>query len=157
MTIQTQLPGTKCTTCLLLQHWIQTWDSSNTKYYTELYKYLTLINIKDNDTCTVCNSHVETLLYLFVNCEYVSCVWQALQDWLVSCGYVHVQYIEAKDILLENPDEDIIFNFVILIAKCVIYRSKLTEKRPTFARSQSLSEKHNEHWNKHSYNTWQYC
>jgi hypothetical protein len=96
-------------------------------------KLLTLIKIKDNDVCTFCESHVETLLHLFVNCDCITQLWEELRQWLVSCGYLHIQILERQDIVLGNPKEDIIFNFTLLITKLVIYRSKLSGRRPTLA------------------------
>lgn len=96
-------------------------------------KYLKKINIKDNSSCTFCGCDEETLIHLFVKCEFVTSVWIELQKWLVSCGYIHLQSLEPSDIILGNPEKDIIFNFILIIAKYVIYRSKITNRYPSFA------------------------
>jgi len=96
-------------------------------------KYLTLIKIKDNDSCSFCEAHIETLLHLFVECECVSHVWRELQLWMVSCVYINIQTLEPQDIIFGKLDEDSIFNYILLLAKFVIFRSKLAGKRPTFA------------------------
>jgi len=96
-------------------------------------KYLVMVKIKDNNACSFCGSYVESIVHLFVECECLVSLWSDLRQWLVFCGYINLQILEPTDIILGKLDEDIIFNFTILIAKFVIYRSKLSDKRPTFA------------------------
>jgi exonuclease III len=96
-------------------------------------KFLALIKIKDSDSCSLCGKNVESVLHLFVECEEVSQLWLDLQQWLALCGYIHIDHLQPSDIILGNPDEDISFNFTILIAKFVIYRCKFNNRKPTIA------------------------
>jgi hypothetical protein len=95
--------------------------------------FLALIKISDSDSCSFCGKHIETMLHLFVECEEITQLWVDLQQWLVLCGYIRIEHLNPSDIILGNPDMDYSFNFTILIAKFVIYRCKLNNRKPTIA------------------------
>jgi hypothetical protein len=67
------------------------------------------------------------VLHLFVECKHVSQIWLDLQQWLTTCGYIHTERLQSADIILGKPEEDIAFNFTILIAKFTIYRCSIPE------------------------------
>jgi hypothetical protein len=96
-------------------------------------QFLKLIGIKDDDRCSFCKHESETILHLFTECEHVKPIWQSLCNWLMRCGYTELQQFNSYDIVLGINNIDIIVNLCILITKLVIYRSKIGNKRPSFA------------------------
>jgi hypothetical protein len=52
---------------------------------------------------------------------------------LTTCGYIHINPLQAEYIILGKPEEDIIFNYTILITKFTIYSCKLGGKKPNIA------------------------
>jgi hypothetical protein len=96
-------------------------------------RFLHIIHIADHDLCSFCNNTSETLVHLFVECEYVIDVWLELNKWLVKNGFTNLGIFSKIDIILGIEGVDIIVNLCLQIAKISIYRCKLKNCKPTFA------------------------
>jgi len=96
-------------------------------------RYLKIIGLKNSDLCTFCNEEAETILHLMATCKYVKNIWQSICNWFVKCGYLQLNHLNESDIILGSQYMDGIINQIIIIAKFVIYRSKIKNKTPTFA------------------------
>jgi exonuclease III len=92
-----------------------------------------IIGVNEDDRCTFCKLESETLLHIFTECVHVKPIWSDMCGWLKRCGYTDLQELDSCDIILGIMDKDIIVNLCILITKLVIYRSRLGNKRPSFA------------------------
>jgi hypothetical protein len=56
----------------------------------------------------------------------------AKSNWFVKNGYLQLDHLDKKGIILGIQDEDIVINQILIITKLVIYRRKLNNKLPTF-------------------------
>jgi hypothetical protein len=80
-------------------------------------KFLHLIKVKDNNSCTFCEEVVEDLLNLFCKCKHVTPIWTTVKHWLNRCGFNNMVMFSHADILLGIEDQHVIVNFIILIVK----------------------------------------
>jgi hypothetical protein len=89
--------------------------------------------VVDHDRCSFCDIDSETLVHMFVECNFVTDVWNQLHAWLVKNGYTQLKPFSKKDIILGIKDVDIVVNLCIQIVKISIYRCRLNHSRPTMA------------------------
>ena len=96
--------------------------------------FLFKISIKDNNRCTFCNTHPETILHLFWNCPHTQLFWHELEEWLKqNCGHIRDLNLTKEDIIfgiLKQQRADVILNFIILLGKKFIYKMKYKNTKP---------------------------
>ena len=86
--------------------------------------------MRDNNMCSFCNSHKETILHIFYYCDNVSTFWNAVFKWLQEyVGQVELN-IMAKSIMLNNVhyQPGIVCNAICLFAKRHIYVKRCMNK-----------------------------
>lgn len=89
-------------------------------------KYLTNIRIKQDETCSYCDSS-DTLQHFFYACPPVNNLWDTLSSWLANNLDIHITF-NAKMILFGLPrtaDMALVLNYLILFTKFYIYRQRL--------------------------------
>jgi len=91
-------------------------------------QFLKKINLSDNDKCTFCNEGIEEMEHLFYDCLVTENFWKLLVEWIQT--YDPNFRITRKDVFLGNNNFDDLINFLILLAKYVIYRSRCASKSP---------------------------
>ena len=91
-------------------------------------QFLKKINLSDNDKCTFCNKEIEEIEHLFYDCLVTENFWKLLVEWIQT--YDPNFRITRKDVFLGNNNFDDLINFLILLAKYVIYRSRCASKNP---------------------------
>ena len=88
-------------------------------------KYLYNIKINSNPLCTFCNKDEETLLHLFVSCEYVNNIWNLIEKWIYDETGILLNY-SKKDIIFGKQGKQFIpSNMITYIVKYYIYKQKL--------------------------------
>ena len=85
-------------------------------------KKLHQFKIRDNELCDNCNS-IETISHLLHDCTDIKKRWVELETWLNSIMAKPV-VADRISILLGNPDNELIINFVYIICKHEIYKGK---------------------------------
>ena len=78
--------------------------------------------IRENELCDECNE-VETISHLLYECNRATEIWQTLRIWLESIS-PNTMYFDKKSILLGNNKNEIIINYIIMITKHELYKSK---------------------------------
>ena len=96
--------------------------------------FLNKIGIKDDNKCTFCKTHPETLLHLLWYCEKVKNFWYDLTNWLIGeCTHIVNLNLTSQDVILgiyNNQKADNILNFILLSAKFYIYNLKYKDNVP---------------------------
>lgn len=85
--------------------------------------FLYRINKIDNNRCTYCNNHIETIQHLFAECNVVKQFWQLLKDWIMVNTNLNLQ-LDDKSIIFSYHNQHEILNFVLILAKQYIYKTK---------------------------------
>ena len=85
--------------------------------------FLYKINKVDNGMCSFCNQHPETILHLFYYCRKVKSFWAELRTWLELKADITLQ-LTVKNILFSKQGHNDLLNYLILLAKYHIYRTK---------------------------------
>lgn len=91
-----------------------------------------MIGINDSDLCTFCREESETIEHLLVTCKHIEQLWRDICIWFIRSGYLQLDHLDGKQIILGIQSTDIIINHIVLITKFVIYRCKLNNRIPTF-------------------------
>ena len=90
--------------------------------------FLSLIGVRDNNTCSFCNNFPETLIHLFWDCQIIKDFWRNLEEWLKSeCVHICNIQLTKNDIFLQIQEKqrtDNILNLIVLLAKVYIYKAK---------------------------------
>jgi len=114
----------------------------DTKLRTFQYKYVTRIlptnvllykcKLSNSSLCDFCNMHTETLKHLFWECHHIQHFWSRLKTYL--CGKNMVFNMDYKVISFgSNKDHSQhILDFIILLAKYFIFKSKLEKSVPNY-------------------------
>ena len=87
--------------------------------------FLYKIHIKDSKLCTFCKNQDETIGHLFYECPITSGFWNQFFDCLKT--YYDNIVLDKKSILLGFPEESLLFNLLVIIAKNYIFKCKLNE------------------------------
>jgi exonuclease III len=101
-------------------------------------KKLYTLKIADSPNCNICNMDlVQTIEHLFWDCDAIQLFWNEFICTLKQkCGHCS-QMCLSKNIVLfgfgENVITDVIFDYLILIAKFYIYKCKMQSTIPTIS------------------------
>ena len=81
--------------------------------------------------CTFCQNNFENIEHLFYNCQYTKALWR---DLLFCWGQpLKLQQPPSKQcLILSDPNETLLVNFIGLLARRYIYYSKMNDKKPNF-------------------------
>ena len=90
---------------------------------------LYLFNLIESENCDKCNM-TETVTHLLVDCQHLRELWTGIERWLNRNINEHILF-EKKAILLGSPENSIIVNYIFLIVKHEIYKSKWTKTKVT--------------------------
>lgn len=94
---------------------------------------LSKMNLKDNDRCSFCQNHRETIKHLFWECDNVVQFWEDFRSLLQEkCGLQDLLFSET-DIIFGNMLFEAGLNNLLLWGKQFIYRMKCEGKIPTLA------------------------
>lgn len=91
---------------------------------------------KENDNCTFCNLRVENITHLFFECIHVQALWKQVFNWIQSINKSPtIEINTALDAVIfndvvNNPYH--VFNFIVLITKQFIYRTRCLNTRLSF-------------------------
>ena len=87
--------------------------------------FLNRINKVENNTCTFCNQDIETIKYLFCECETVKEFWNNLNNWLQRHANLRLNF-EEKTIIFSWQEKYSFLNFLLVLAKSYIYKTEFT-------------------------------
>ena len=90
---------------------------------------LYLFNLIESENCDKCNT-TETVAHLLIDCQHLSELWIGIERWLNRNINEHILF-EKSAILLGSPENSVIVNYIFLIAKHEIYKSKWTKTKVT--------------------------
>ena len=79
-------------------------------------------SIRNNDLCEYCGL-LEDVTHLLLKCDRIKHIWIELERWLNTLRTNRVN-MDDTSILLGNPQNELIINYVIIITKHEIYKSK---------------------------------
>lgn len=93
-------------------------------------------NVQDN-SCTFCNTDIETTDHLFFSCCMVQMFWTQLQNWLKEIFPSSMYHFTRDDItfgvLVNNKKEELCINVILCIAKFCIHKRKCQKYPPNFS------------------------
>ena len=95
--------------------------------------------MRDNDLCSFCNLHRETLSHLFVMCPKVQPLWLSFENWITIFSTNHINF--SIDTVLCNKLIDNLahlFNFLCLLLKQYIYKQRCLGKPLAFISYKTL-------------------
>lgn len=102
----------------------------------------------DCNLCSFCKVHPETLTHLFLECNHVKIFLNDLTIWMKNNINIELSRI-SKDIIFSYQGNSIMCNYIHVLAKYYIYRTKFSEKNLSVRAFTSLlyrkcvSEKYN--------------
>ena len=92
------------------------------------------MRLRVDDLCSFCSLERENIEHLFVNCIHVTNFWQTLLTCLKNIEVVDTNFNLEKDTILlgctKNHNISNVFNYVILVAKFYIYKSRCEGSLP---------------------------
>ena len=78
----------------------------------------------NNNGCSYCSEHGETIEHLFLNCTKVKYFWNNLQDWLsINCNII--LNFDEKSLIFSSQKQRSTKNYIICLAKYYIYKTSL--------------------------------
>lgn len=79
-----------------------------------------------SDKCTFCSEAKETVVHLFWDCKNSQKIWTAISKWMNYFFSVKIKFT-AENVFLNNYNkrDSALINFVILVTKFFIYKSKV--------------------------------
>ena len=105
-------------------------------------KKLHQFNIRDNELCDNCNS-TETISHLLYDCTGIKRLWVELETWLNSIMTKPV-VADKLSILLGNPENELIINYVYIICKHEIYKGKWNRSPVNIIKIKKILKSHME-------------
>ena len=123
-------------------------QNARTKYFQFQVLHRTLItnkklhqfNIRDNEICEHCGM-VETISHLLYECVQSQEIWNNLKIWLNAIMAKPVT-IEKSTILLGSVDNEIIINYIFIIVKHEIYKSKWNRTETNLIKIKKILKSH---------------
>ena len=89
--------------------------------------FLHKINIIDNNICSLCREYPETIKHLFFECEKAKQFWNLFKEWLNRVASITVDVNNEKMILFSWHKKNSILNYLLVVAKYYIYKSKFVQ------------------------------
>ena len=89
--------------------------------------FLYKINKIDNDLCEYCQLQPETICHIFLECAKVKQFWNSLRIWLINNSNIHID-LNDKSILFSYQDNNVLKNYILVVAKYYIYANKFCKK-----------------------------
>ena len=86
--------------------------------------------IKDTEQCTFCNVHREILFHLFCSCSVVTVFWENVSSWINAKLQINFTINFSNMLFGVENCENILLNFLLLCARFLIYRCKVSETKP---------------------------
>ena len=88
-------------------------------------RFLTKINLKDNEQCTFCQNDTETVIHLFWTCSVYTLFWQDFKQWAVNDGeLLNMINLMAYLVLGLNPNKNKRLDLYFLIAGLFLWVGK---------------------------------
>ena len=89
-------------------------------------KKLYVFGIADNNLCDKCGE-IETITHLLCECNLITDLWQDIEQWMTINLRETIQ-LTNESILLGDNTISIIANYIIIVTKHEIFKSKWTKK-----------------------------
>ena len=77
----------------------------------------------DENQCSYCASHSETIVHLFTECEKVTRFWQLLRTWMYLRTNLNFD-IDRKPIIFSCQNKNKLLSYISVLAKQYIYKNK---------------------------------
>ena len=93
----------------------------------------------NNNRCSYCNEHIETIEHMILNCTKVKDFWSSLQDWLSNnCNII--LHLEEKSLIFSSLKPKSIENYILCLANyyVYIYKNKFTRNTLSIQNFMSL-------------------
>lgn len=90
-------------------------------------KFLMKIGTLDSDKCTFCREEPESIVHLFWHCNTVQYLWDTLSSWVAEKTGIII-FLSQSTVVLGYREKNCMnnsINFIILVFKYYIYKSKL--------------------------------
>ena len=81
----------------------------------------------DNNTCSLCTEYPETIKHLFFECEKVKQFWNLFKEWLNDVTNIEVDINNEKMLILSLHKKNSLLNYLLVVAKCYIYKSEFVQ------------------------------
>ena len=85
--------------------------------------FLRRIGKIDENNCSYCNEHQETIFHLFIECAKIKQFWQQLKGWL-SRNVNLTLNLDNKTSLFSYHNNNKLLSFIIVVAKQYIYKKR---------------------------------
>ena len=86
-----------------------------------------------SDLCTFCSRESESLEHLLLLCETTQNIWQQLQQWLNQKASLNINISNEQIIFGILGKNNNAINYILILVKFHIYKSKMQKKIPDFA------------------------
>ena len=87
--------------------------------------------ILNDERCTFCENHIETVLHLLIECQYSAKIWESLFDYIAEVSGVTL--VPKKEEIILGIHDNVLSNFynsIMAICKQYIYASRCLKKKP---------------------------
>ena len=102
--------------------------SFNTKKLTVKQKTM-VFKLIDSENCDKCDM-TETVTHLLIDCQYLRELWTGVERW-INHNITEKILFNKKSILLGCPENSILVNYIFIIVKHDIYKSKWNKSKVT--------------------------
>ena len=102
--------------------------------------FLHKINRVENNLCSYCHQHVETIYHLFIECEKVRQFWGIVKQWLSTNFNININ-LDAKELLFSGQNKNVLLSYISVVSKHYIYTNKFTERELNISNYISLLKK----------------
>ena len=89
--------------------------------------------ITTNNLCVLCNSEIETINHLFVECSCVSLLWQQIESFILDSFGITITLMPRNKLWgCTTPKKQHTVNFILLVTRQYIYRQRCLKKKISF-------------------------
>ena len=90
------------------------------------------MGIKKSNLCSFCDTHVDSIEHMFLQCEISIELWNSVENWIIELGMEN-HHLSNLRIILGDLENALSINTIILMSKKVIYNSMKKEQIPHLA------------------------
>ena len=88
-------------------------------------KFLYNIKIISSPICSFCKTEEETLLHLFISCDFVNNIWEQLEMWIYDKTGILMNYSKKEIIFGKQGRQFVALNMITFVVKLYIYKQRL--------------------------------
>ena len=90
------------------------------------------LNLVEDDSCSFCHIHTETLIHFFCGCHFSKNIWSELEKWILAKTGYDIVFTKSNIMFGFQGSNNKAMNCLSFIVKRTLYNDKLHNKVPCF-------------------------